>query len=85
MLSNQFNIPDRCRSLVTPSGTMIITGGYLPLIDSFCKNTFIFDEHRALLVGRKMMKYARADHALHFHQGKIYAIGGTAANEDGSI
>ena len=38
-----------------------------------------------MLIGRKMMTTARADHGLHFHLGNIYAIGGLAAAEDGTL
>jgi hypothetical protein len=57
----------------------------MPLIDFFCKNTFLLDEHRSYLIGRKMMTSARADHGLHYHQGKVYAIGGITATIDGNL
>jgi hypothetical protein len=85
LLTNQFNIPERSRSLVTPAGTLYIIGGYVSLMDHFCRNTFLLDEHRSMLIGRKMMTTARADHGLHYHQGKIYAIGGITSNSDGSL
>lgn len=85
LLTNQFNIPDRSRTIVTPTGALLITGGYMPLIDLFCKNTFILEEHRSMLIGRKMMITARADHGLNYHKGRIYAIGGISAREDDSL
>ena len=57
----------------------------MSLIEYFCKNTFILDEHRSMLIARNMMLEARADHGLHYHLGKIYAIGGIALTNEKNI
>lgn len=38
-----------------------------------------------MLIGRRMMTTARGDHGLHYHQGKIYAIGGITSSSDGGL
>jgi N-acetylneuraminic acid mutarotase len=59
---------------------MYLVGGFVSLIQHFSKNIFILDEHRSILVPKQNMKGARCDHALHYHNDKIYAIGGMASN-----
>ena len=83
LLQNTFNIPERSRNLVTPKGHMYLVGGYVPLIQHFSNNTFILDEHRSILIPRQTMTSARCDHALHYHDDKIYAFGGMNCTEDG--
>ena len=48
------------------------------MIKSFLQNTFILDEHRSQLVALQLMEQGRADHGLHMHGDKIYALGGMA-------
>jgi len=50
MIQNPFLIPEKGRHIVTPEGHVYFMGGYLPLLKLFSKNTFVFDEHRAVLV-----------------------------------
>lgn len=38
-----------------------------------------------MLIGRKIMTTARGDHGLHYHIGKIYAIGGINMASDRSL
>ncbi len=61
---------------------MYLIGGYIPVIDHFSKNTFVLDEHRSTLVPRQMMINSRCDHALHYFEDKIYALGGMSRTRD---
>ena len=67
---------------MTPKGHMYLVGGYLPLIDHFSRSTFILDEHRSALVPRSLMFKPRCDHALHYHEERIYALGGISSVEN---
>lgn len=86
LIQNSFSLPERCRCIISPEGSCYLFGGFLPLIKSFLRNTFVLDEHRSSLVALQLMKQGRADHGLHMHGDKIYVLGGMGfrTNEDGS-
>lgn len=76
LITNAFSIPERSRSIVTPAGKLYLLGGFLPIINHFSKNTFVLDEHRAILLAKKSFLNGRCDHAVHYYDGKIYVLGG---------
>jgi len=76
LITNTFSIPERSRSIVTPAGKLYLLGGFLPVINHFSRNTFILDEHRAILLAKKSFLNGRCDHAVHYYDGKIYVLGG---------
>lgn len=82
LIQNAFPFPEGGRQIITPEGHMYFTGGYYSLIQHFSKNTFVLDDHRALLVPLNNMKQARSEHAILYFKGKIYVFGGMTSSED---
>ncbi len=76
LIQNTFPFPEGGRHIITPEGQMYFTGGYYGLIRHFSKNTFVLDDHRALLVPMNNMKKERSEHAMLYFKGKIYVFGG---------
>jgi hypothetical protein len=55
----------------------------MPMIGVFSRNNFVLDEHRSILVAKRQMEKPRCDHALHFHDGCIYVLGGMNSKKNG--
>jgi hypothetical protein len=48
------------------------------------KDTYLLDEYRSQLKPLLDMKYARADHVVHYHKDNIYVFGGMSYRDDDS-
>jgi len=75
-IKNQFSIPEKSGHVVTPEGTCLMIGGYLPLLQIYLKNTFVFDDYHQVFINKQHMHYSRADHATIYIRGFIYVLGG---------
>lgn len=44
-ISNNFDIPDHVRHVVTPKGNLFVLGGYNPFTQTFLSETYLLDEY----------------------------------------
>lgn len=83
-LEIDFAIPRHHKSLITPEGFIIMTGGLEAMKDGeiiFFPDTFILDIKNCSLVPLKPMIYARAGHGLVYTSNGIMAVGGISKNQ----
>lgn len=81
-ISNNFDIPDHIRHVVTPNGNLFVMGGFNPFTQTFLSETYLLDEYQEMLKPLGDMFQARADHVVHYHKDNIYVFGGMSYREE---
>ena len=82
-LTNDFNVPRHHKSLITPQGFIILTGGLVQSDNkniTFLPNSYIFDYDKQQLEALGSMIYPRAGHGLVYTPNGIMAVGGITKN-----
>jgi len=84
-LNNDFTIPRHHKSLITPEGYILLTGGLEQSKNgtiTFLSNSYIFDYEQHLLTPLAPMIYPRAGHGLVYTPNGIIAVGGITKNQN---